>query len=290
MPGFGGFEAIRTLKAAGGPPVIVVSSALDPSDDRRVFAALDLGAVSARAKPRGLPETDPAAAAWLEEIKAVAVRVLEPAPAAPSGATAGRKGCTIRVAGIAASTGGPQALRLVLSSLGRHFPVPVLVVQHIAPGFLTGMAGWLAATTGLSVLIAEDGMRAEPGNVYLAPDGAHMTLESGTVLHIDSKGTRGTHRPSADPMFESLAATAGCSAVGVVLTGMGSDGTHGLEALHRRGGWIIAQDRESSIVWGMPGSAVDVGAVDEVLPLSRIGSRLAQLVDQACSHARRERG
>ncbi|NIA11601.1 MAG: chemotaxis-specific protein-glutamate methyltransferase CheB [Nitrospiraceae bacterium] len=290
MPGLSGFDAIRALKAAGGPPVIVVSSALDPRDEGSVFAALELGAVSAQAKPRGLPETDRAAAALLEEIKAVAMRPQERAPQAPLGVarTIGSEGRIVRVAGIAASTGGPQAVQTVLSSLGRHVGVPVLVVQHIAPGFLTGMAAWLAVTTSLAVVIAEDGMRAERGKVYLAPDGAHMTLSPGSVLHLDTKGLPEAHRPSADPLFESLASVAGRSAVGVVLTGMGSDGTRGLGALHRRGGWIIAEDQNSSVVWGMPGSAVKAGAVDEVLPLKRIGPRLAQLINQTQSRSQWE--
>ncbi len=282
MPVLSGFDAIRALKRAGGPPVIVVSGALDPGDEQRVFEALELGAVAVQAKPHGLPDSDATAAALVEEIKAVAAmpsrRAAETFPRMER--PAARRHRLVRVAGIAASTGGPQALQTVLSSLGRRLSVPVLVVQHIAPGFLAGMSGWLESTTGLPVVIATDGMRAEPGTVYLAPDGAHMIMGPDAVLRLDRGNTVGSHRPSADPMFASLAEVAGGSAIGVVLTGMGSDGARGLEALHREGGWVIAQDRETSVVWGMPGSAVKAGAVDEVLPIERIGPRLVELVSR----------
>ncbi len=281
MPVLSGFDAIRVLKAAGGPPVIVVSGVLDPRHERSVFAALELGAVSVRAKPHGLPDSDPAAVELLEEIKAVAAMPRGHVTAKVSGVrrTAGLRRRIIRAVGIAASTGGPQALRAVLSALGRHFSVPVLVVQHMTPGFLSEMAGWLETATGLNVIIAKDGLQARPGAVYLAPDGAHMLLEPDLVLRLDRTGAAGRHRPSADPMFQSLASATDGFSAGVVLSGMGSDGARGIATLHDRGGWVIAQDRASSVVWGMPGSAVQAGAVDEVLPLGRIGPRLVELVN-----------
>ncbi|HHQ49459.1 MAG TPA: response regulator, partial [Acidobacteria bacterium] len=279
MPRISGFDAIRAIRAAGGPPVIVVSSALDPEDGERTFSALELGAVSVQAKPHGLPDRDPRAAALLAELEAVGGEgkprpgVVPPVPTAVERRDQQR----VQAVGIAASTGGPLALLELLRSLGRHVPVPILVVQHITPGFLEGMAAWLERSSGVPVMLASDGMRASPG-IFMAPDGHHLLLGRRGVLRLEGGSPGELHRPSADRLFRSMAETAGAGGVGVILTGMGNDGAAGLAELHRRGGLVLAQDRESSVVWGMPGAAVAAGAVDEVLPIASLGMRLRQIL------------
>jgi len=279
MPRVSGYDAIRTIRAAGGPPVIVVSSALDPGDGGRVFAALELGAVSVQSKPHGLPDRDPRAAALLAELKAVATeRQAGPRDVVTDRAVSGKgEGRVVRVVGLAASTGGPLVLLRVLRALGPNVPVPVLVVQHITPGFLEGMAAWLERSSGVGVALAQDGERARPG-VFMAPDGRHLLLGPGLILRLDRGAGAELHRPSADRLFQSMADAVGGEGVGVVLTGMGRDGAAGLEAFHRQGGLVLAQDRGSSVVWGMPGAAVAAGAVDEVLPLDGIGPRLRRIL------------
>lgn len=282
MPRMSGFEAIERLAAAGGPPVIVVSTALSPGDEERVFSAMEMGAVSVQAKPRGMPDRDPRAAALLEEIKAVGRAGRPPQKAAaPATVREGPRPKRFEAVGIAASTGGPQAVLTVLAAARPVLTVPVLLVQHIAPGFLPGMVGWMSSRLGMDVEVARDGVAPRPGVVYVAPDGAHLLLARNRRLCLDRESVNGLHRPSADPLFASLGEVLGPRAVGVVLTGMGRDGVEGLETLHRRGGWVLAQDRASSVVWGMPGAAVAAGVVDEVLPLERIGPRLAELLGES---------
>ncbi|HWW66425.1 MAG TPA: CheB methylesterase domain-containing protein [Solirubrobacterales bacterium] len=177
--------------------------------------------------------------------------------------------------GIGASVGGPPALATVLGGLPVDFPLPVLVVQHMAAGFGEGLVKWLDQSVAIPVGIAVDGAPMQRG-VWMALDGAHLRLEPSMRLSLDRKTRRGAHRPSLDVLFESLASSAGDGAVGVVLTGMGRDGAEGVRALREAGGLTIAQDEETSAVFGMPGAAIESG-VDLVLPLEELAPKLATL-------------
>jgi two-component system, chemotaxis family, protein-glutamate methylesterase/glutaminase len=183
-------------------------------------------------------------------------------------------GCT-RVVGICASTGGPQALESILEQLPEDFGVPVLVVQHMAKGFLEPLAERLAESTQLRVGIARDGQLAEPG-VWFAPDDAYLLLRSSMRLELDDQAVVGEHRPSGDVLFDSMASAVGRASVGVVLTGMGHDGARGIRAIRSAGGRTIAQDEESSTVYGMPRAAAEAGA-ELVLPLGAIAGALREL-------------
>jgi two-component system chemotaxis response regulator CheB len=163
-----------------------------------------------------------------------------------------------RVVGIGASTGGPPALVAMLGRLPAGFRLPILVVQHISPGFVDGLAGWLTQKLSVAVGVAEEGQLARPG-VWLAPDGAHLTLDSSMRFGFDRE-TEGVHRPSVDVMLSSLARSFGNEAVGVVLTGMGTDGAEGAAAIRQAGGLVIAQDEASSVVYGMPRAVAESGA------------------------------
>jgi two-component system chemotaxis response regulator CheB len=179
------------------------------------------------------------------------------------------------VVGIGASTGGPPALTSVLAHLPADFPLPVLVVQHIAPGFSEGLVHWLDRRVALPVRFATARAVARPG-IWFAPDDAHMCVDPSMRFSIDGTTRRGAHRPSLDMLFDSLAVAAGEGAVGVVLTGMGRDGAEGVEAIRAAGGLVIAQDEETSAVFGMPRAAIDSGA-DLVLPLDGVGPALRAL-------------
>ncbi len=186
-----------------------------------------------------------------------------------------RPGSGYRAVAIGASVGGPPALFEVLGRLPRDFPLPVLVVQHMAPSFGESLAAWLDRSVLPSVAIAADGQVLGPG-VWMAPEDAHLRLEPTMRLRLDREGERGAHRPSVDVLFESLASAVGEDAVGIVLTGMGRDGAEGIREISEAGGLTIAQDAETSAVFGMPAAAIEAG-VDLVLPLEDLGRMLATL-------------
>ena len=177
--------------------------------------------------------------------------------------------------GLCASTGGPQILAHLLEALPADYPIPILVVQHIAAGFTHGLARWLDQTAQLPVSIAVDGSLAGPG-AWIAPAGAHLKLAATGRLSLDTKTVTGRHRPSCDALLESIAIAAGKTGVAVVLSGMGADGAIGAAAVRRAGGLAIAQDEESSVVFGMPKAAIDLG-VDVVLSPANIAACLLGL-------------
>jgi two-component system chemotaxis response regulator CheB len=181
----------------------------------------------------------------------------------------------IEVIGICASTGGPPALCAVLGRLPAEFPIPVLVVQHMTTGFTDGLAKWLDSAVAVPVALARAGAPLAPG-VWFAPEGAHLVLNGDRRLAIDTKTPAGAHRPSGDVLLSSLARVAGAQAAAVVLTGMGSDGAAGLAAVAAAGGQTIAQDEDTSAVYGMPRVAAELGA-GRVLDPAAIGDALAAM-------------
>lgn len=154
---------------------------------------------------------------------------------------------------------------------------PMLIVQHMTPGFIGSMASWLQGATGRNVQLAQDGVVPVPGTVYIAGDDGHLKLEE-SRLRIDDSSPHGGHRPSVDVLLSSIASD-GCASqtVGMVLTGMGRDGAAGLQQLRQAGGWTIAQDERSSVVFGMPKAAVELDAACEVLSIGEIASYLASI-------------
>ncbi|MFE8115745.1 chemotaxis protein CheB [Brenneria goodwinii] len=182
-----------------------------------------------------------------------------------------------RLIGIGASTGGPPVLQTILSNLPEDFDLPILIVQHITPGFLNGLAEWLQSSTSLRVSIGEHGDRPEPGCVYLAPDGWQMVLDRNESIAL-KKNAAGQciPIPSVASLFRSLVPL-GPAAIGVLLTGMGQDGALEMSLMKERGAITIAQDRESSVVHGMPGAAIGLGGASHVLAADRIADVLTQL-------------
>jgi two-component system chemotaxis response regulator CheB len=267
LPGMGGLRAIEQIMRLHPVPVVVLSAAVR----RGSQAATEALAAGARdALPKGqvhLDEPDaPAAVALRHRLRRLA-RNGAGAGASPRGEAA--------VVGVCASAGGPSALEVVLAGLPADFPLPVLVVQHMAAGFIDGLLRWLDQRTTLPVRIARHGQPADPG-IWFPPDDTHLLLDASMRLALDGDTDVGPHRPSADLLLESLAASAGAGAVGVMLTGMGRDGARGVDAIRRAGGSVIAQDEQSSAVFGMPKAAAEAGA-DAVLPLSEIAAALRAL-------------
>ena len=177
---------------------------------------------------------------------------------------------------IGASTGGPQALQAILTSLPADFPLPVLVVQHIAPGFEVSMVGWLAPQCSVPLRVAEAGISLRTGGIYIAPSGSHLIVRAGELALSDDPLVSG-HRPSVTILLKSVVREYRGAAAGILLSGMGDDGVAGLQDLRMAGGVCIAQDEETSIVFGMPGAAIRSGAVDYILSPGQIGAMLVRL-------------
>lgn len=185
------------------------------------------------------------------------------------------------VLAVAASTGGPMAVQAVLQDLGPAFPLPVLLVQHIAHGFVGPLVEWLNSASPLPLRVASDGERLLLGTAYLAPEGHHLAAANGGRAALRPSAASDRYAPSADVLFESVAQVYGPRGVGVIMTGMGDDGAHGLRLLHSAGGYTIGQDEASCIVYGMPKAAAQAGALSEVAPLNLIAPSILRLIGVA---------
>jgi two-component system chemotaxis response regulator CheB len=188
-----------------------------------------------------------------------------------------------RAIAIASSTGGPTALLQILQSLPSNLPCGVLLVQHISEGFTQGLVDWLQRQTPLRVKMAQDGDRVIPGLVLVAPDGRDMLVNPNQQI-VTSKEGLGLIRPSADVLMRSVAQSYEARSVGLVLTGMGSDGASGLLAMARNGAYTLAQNEATSLIYGMPKAATDNGAAGEVIALSNIATRLVQLLQHPATY------
>jgi two-component system chemotaxis response regulator CheB len=283
MPHIDGFETTRRIMETNPLPIVICTATADPQELQVAFRSMEAGAVACVEKPVG--HADPAFEATVQNLQQTVrlmaeVKVIRrwPKPRgggrAPVGVPSPAKAGSPRIVGIGASTGGPPVLQGILSGLPRDFPAPVLIVQHIARGFLHGMVEWLNQTTGLHVHVAAHGAVADPGHVYIAPDDFHLGVSSSGRLLLARDPPHGGLRPSVSYLFHSLADNIGAGAVGVLLTGMGRDGADELKLLRDRGALTIAQDRDTSVVHGMPGAAIEIGAAVQVLSADRIAGAL----------------
>lgn len=286
MPGMDGFEATRRIMEAQAVPIVICSATANIKDVVVSFKAMEAGAIACIEKPVGRNDFETVAAHLLETVKLMSeVKVVRrsarqrptPLPAMPP--EDGRGASTeIKLVGIGASTGGPPVLQAILAGLPKNFPVPILIVQHISRGFLTGMAEWLNHTTGLQVHVASYGAYPLAGHVYLAPDDFHMGIGVGGVIILTREEPENHLRPAVSFLFRSLANAYGQHVVGVLLTGMGKDGAEELKAMKDMGAITIVQDRESSVVHGMPGAAIAMGAATHILAADKVAGALISLV------------
>ncbi len=295
MPGLDGFEATRRIMETQAVPIVICSANNNVTDIAITFRAMEAGAIACIEKPFGSEHSnfEAMAAHLLETVKLMSeVKVVRrtaragharPAPLAAA-VPWKRAPVPIKLVGIGASTGGPPVLQTILSGLPKDFPAPVLVVQHIAHGFLAGMAEWLNQTTSLQIHIASYGTSPLPGHVYLAPDDFHMGIGAGGNIILTREAPENHLRPAVAFLFRSLAETYGPKALGVLLTGMGKDGAEELKVMKAKGSLTIAQDRESSVVHGMPGVAIALGAATHVLPADKIADALISLVGHGNGH------
>jgi two-component system chemotaxis response regulator CheB len=294
LPGMNAIDIIERIMASVPTPILVCSTKVDAE---RAAAALAAGAVDVVARPGA---NDAERASYGEAVRsgvrvAARVRVITHprarlktrgfAPVLPERLTlnggrpfASASEGTVDLVAIGASTGGPQALAHVLGALPANFTPAVVVVQHMADGFVEGLATWLDGLCALPVAVATAGLRLEQGTVTVAPSARNMIVNDHLRISIDVPPATQFHVPGVDATFSSVAANVGPRAIGVLLTGMGRDGAVGLKAMRDAGAITIGQDEESSAVWGMPGAAAACGAVQRELPLIEIAAALVAIL------------
>lgn len=285
MPRMDGLEATRRIMSLAPTPIVLVSAGFSRDDARMSFDAIKAGALTVLGKPAGEGHPDHAHSVreLLDTLRLMSeVRVIRrfsrtERPAAVAVPHLSRR---VRLVAIGASTGGPAALAEILADLARGLAAPLLVVQHIASGFAASLADWLAGQTPLSVKLARGGEAARPGTVYLAPDGQQMGVDADGRIHLRTDPRDDGFCPSASYLFDSVAASFGRAALGVLLTGMGRDGVLGLKRLREAGAVTIAQNEATSVIYGMPGEAVRAGAAEHVLSPREIARLIRALAGE----------
>jgi two-component system chemotaxis response regulator CheB len=277
MPRMNGLEATRRIMETIPTPIVLVSASLQRHEIALTFEALQAGALTVIDKPRGLGHArqDAMANELVRTVKLMAeIKVVQRRPRrearAPSPLRGPHPGRHVRLVAIGASTGGPGALVELLQGLHGVLAVPVLVVQHIAPGFTEGFVEWLGIETRLPVKLAEDGEPAQRGTVYVAPDSREMGIGADGRIRLSAAERADAFRPSVAHLFESVAHTYRADVLPILLTGMGRDGAEELRRLRDLGAETVVQDEATSVVFGMPGEAVRLGAAEHVLPPEEI--------------------
>jgi two-component system chemotaxis response regulator CheB len=297
MPGMDGLQTLKQIRAInqsrpGSPPVgVIMVSAFTRRGEQVTIKALQAGAFDFVTKPSGASAESNLLALrsdLLGKIRAFAASRRGPGTAPTMISTTAApspplKRTRIRAVVIGASTGGPRALSDMLPAICQAIDLPILIVQHMPPGFTRSLAESLARQTGRQVVEAADGMPMEASTVYIAPGARHLLVRGTPALPrlaLNEQPPENGCRPSADVLFRSAAAVLGGEVIAIILTGMGRDGTAGLGAVRRAGGFVIAQDESTSVVWGMPGSAVEARVVDEVHPLNAIPPAVAAIINR----------
>lgn len=287
MPGMDGIEATRRIMATHPTPIVIVSGS-QSHEVTTTLDAMEAGAIAMLPRPAGLghPDHDATARELVRTVKLMAeVKVIRrwtlakrsPPRPLPLRLSPESEPANVRMVAIGASTGGPPVLHTILAALPRNFPAPVVIVQHIAAGFAQGFVDWLSQSSALPVHLATHGERVLPGRVYVAPDACQMKLAHGGKVLLTKDGPENGLRPSVSSLFRSIAETYGGDAVAGLLSGMGRDGAEELRLLRDKGAVTFVQDRESSVVYGMPGEAIRLDAAMLILPPQRIAPVLARL-------------
>ena len=292
MPKLDGLEATRRIMETHPTPIVIVSGSTDPREVATTFRAMEAGAVAVLRRPAGVGHADHEATVGeliqtvklMSEVKVIrrwprAGRQLQvPRPAEAHRAEAEVK---VKVIAIGASTGGPPVLQTILAALPQDFPVPLLIVQHMAAGFTQGFVQWLAQTSSLPVHLAAHDESIRPGHVYVAPDEFQMRVERSGKIVLSKDAPENGLRPSVSYLLRSVAEVYGRDAVAGLLTGMGRDGAAELKLLKDKGAVTFAQDKESSVVHGMPGAAIQLDAATFILPPEKIPAVLTNLAHKA---------
>lgn len=289
MPKMDGLEATKRIMREAPTPIVLITSRL-PVDLDLSFKALRAGALTVIDKPalndletcRKIVQTVkllagvPVIHHWRtrDATREPSQSVEKQQPFEVDDSSLNERLADIQIIGIATSTGGPAALVTVLNGLPKEFPLPILAVQHITEGFAEGLATWLNMQLRLDVCIATNGEKLRAGVLYLPPDDHHLMISARKTVQLSKDPPYKGLRPSANYLFESLARVYGKQTMGIILTGMGDDGVQGAVSIYNRGGLIVAQDEQSSVVYGMPREVKMRSAVNQVLNLEQIAMLL----------------
>ena len=288
MPVMGGLEAITEIMGTRAVPILVSSAVADAGN---AYEAIRRGALDVVSKPDPSPESLKEFLSKIRILSGVPVishirpskdsqgtMVKTAAPTASSASVTSLPAAHLsRIFAIASSTGGPQTLSRILQHLPADFRCPVVVAQHISDGFAEGMASWLASLCRVHVKLASDGEPLKPGVIYISPPEAHCVVTHNSRLALVAREEKDLYRPSCDRLLESVAHVYGPKAVGLILTGMGHDGVSGIHAILKAGGMTIAQNRESSMIYGMNRCAVEAGHIQKILHESEIAAEMIRL-------------
>lgn len=287
MPRMNGIEAVRLIMESVPTPIVIVSGSSEPAEVAQTFRALEAGALALVEKPVGPkhPRTREIADKLRQTVKLMSeVRVVRrwPKRTAPSArintSIADKTKAQVQLIVIGASTGGPLVLQTILKGLAGKLTVPVLIVQHMADSFTQGFADWLAQSTRMPVTVANDGEVLKAGQIYIAPERRHTEVRAGLYVRLCDKPPYNGHKPSVSPLFRSAAEEFGANAIGVLLSGMGRDGAEELKLLRDAGALTIAQDLASSVVPGMPGEAIRLGAAVRISAPENIPAELLKKI------------
>lgn len=291
MPVMDGIETLKALRKTHPKLPIVMFSTLTERGSSATMDALSLGASDYVTKPANVGSVIEGMGRIREElipkIKALCgrrgsagadpVAQPRPEPRFPRGARSSGVAGGVDILAIGVSTGGPNALAELMPALGKNFPVPVVIVQHMPPLFTRLLAERLGAISGFKCREGSEGQLLLPGQLWVAPGGFHMVTErvrDGVILHLNEERPENSCRPAVDVLFRSVAKCYGSKVLSIVLTGMGQDGLRGCEAIAASGGQILAQDEASSVVWGMPGAVSSAGLADKILPLKELAPEI----------------
>ena len=258
-------------------PILVISNSVQEDDTKNIFGLLKAGAVDIFPKPTSgdYTEYEQVKDRLIAKIKmlsqvTVKARSHSTESASTIASTTTQTSGTLKAIAIGASTGGPQAIHKIITALPANFPVPIICAQHIGEGFLAGLISWLKDDSQLNIKVAQIGEIPASKTVYFAPERAHLEFDAqGKFIYSNFTASTGTC-PSIDALFRAVARVYGSSSASILLTGMGTDGVAGTEAIKAAGGLTIAQDEQSCLVFGMSKLAISTGAVTDVLSLSEI--------------------
>jgi two-component system, chemotaxis family, protein-glutamate methylesterase/glutaminase len=286
MPIMDGLVASELIMRDNPTPILMVTGSVSRSNQHMIAQALNAGVLGILAKPNAASST--ASAEFVRMVKGLSkirikgrhkrenplLTVEKPRATIKADAATFTAPANIQIIGIAASTGGPAILEQILTQLPANFEIPIVIVQHIAAGFAQSLVDWLKPLCQIPVRIAQAGSKLEPG-ITIASE-THLTIKNGLLTSSLEPPVSG-HRPSGTVLFRSLASEYGTSALGIVLTGMGNDAAQGLQELKNAGGTVIAQDKNSSVIFSMPNAAIGLGIVDAVLNPEEIVAMLLGL-------------
>jgi two-component system, chemotaxis family, protein-glutamate methylesterase/glutaminase len=288
LPEMNGLEATRQIMSTTPVPILVVTASRNAREIDTSIEALAAGALAVVEKPVGIhhPKAEELSrklvnlVKLMSEVSVITRRIKAPSPPKPVKIKAQINNIEITIPSVVAvgvSSGGPQTLQVVFSKITGNFPAPIVVVQHIAPGFINGLVSWLQSKISIPISVAQADEIVVPGHIYFAPDGSQMGVNYNGKIVLARPNGNGGFCPSIAHLYKQVTNSFGSKAMGIILTGMGSDGAHELKLMHDKGALTIAQSKESALIFGIPGVAIQIGAASYILSDEEISLLLFEI-------------